>query len=166
MKKMNFILFISLILSLQTIAQQKTNNPEFDGMLKKLLTHTVNEVTPKDVSENKEVVYLDAREKKEFKTSHIKGATWVGYNTFKLKKVKEIPKDKKIVVYCTVGYRSEKIAERLIQAGFTDVSNLYGGIFEWVHQNKEVVNKKGATEEVHTYDAEWGQWLEKGVKKK
>ncbi|MGY6647763.1 rhodanese-like domain-containing protein [Wenyingzhuangia sp. IMCC45574] len=164
MNKLGVLLF-TILLSISVSAQHKTNNPKFDKMLNGLLSHTVKEVTPEDVCNNKEIIYLDAREKKEFKVSHIKNATWVGFNTFKLKKVKDIPKDKKIVVYCTVGYRSEKIAEQLIKAGYKDVSNLYGGIFEWVHKNQEVINKKGTTQEVHTYDSEWGQWLEKGIKK-
>lgn len=158
------ILFIAL--ALNTTAQEKTSNPEFSIMLDTLLTHSVNEVFSKNITLNKDIVYLDSREKKEFNTSHIKGAKWVGFNTFNLKKVKKISKDQKIIVYCTVGYRSEKIAEKLIKAGFTDVSNLYGGIFEWVHNHKSVVNKKGiVTKEVHTYDKVWGQWLNKGIKK-
>lgn len=163
--KKQFTFFLALLLGVTLVAQEKTSNPKFDKMLKSLLTHTVTEVLPKDIANDKNIVYLDAREKKEYKVSHIDSATWVGFNTFKLKRVKHIPKDQKIVVYCTVGYRSEKIAEKLIQAGFTDVSNLYGGIFEWVHQNKTVANKNGTTQEIHTYDKEWGQWLEKGIKK-
>lgn len=158
-------LYVAILLSLNLFAQQKTINPEFNNMLKTLLTHTVHEVLPTEITSNKNIVYLDAREKKEFKVSHIKEATWVGYDTFNIKRVKDIPKNQKIVVYCSVGYRSEKIAEKLISAGYTDVSNLYGGIFEWVHENKEVVNKKGITQEVHAYDKEWGKWLDKGIKK-
>jgi rhodanese-related sulfurtransferase len=75
-------------------------------------------------------VLIDSREKREFEVSHIDNAVWVGYDTFKMKRIKHIPKDQKIVVYCSVGYRSEKIAEKLIKKGYTKVSNLYGGVFE------------------------------------
>lgn len=161
----NHFLYIAFCLTLNLFAQQKTMNPEFDNMLKTLLNHSVQEVAPKEIKDDKNIVYLDAREKREYKVSHIKEAIWTGYDTFNMSRIKDIPKNQKIVVYCSVGYRSEKIAEKLICAGYTDVSNLYGGIFEWVHQNKKVVNKKGTTQEVHAYDKEWGQWLKKGIKK-
>jgi len=33
-------------------------------------------------------------------------------------------------VYCSLGIRSEVIAKKLKKAGYTNVFNLYGGIFE------------------------------------
>jgi 3-mercaptopyruvate sulfurtransferase SseA len=64
-----------------------------------------------------------------------------------------------------VGYRSEKISEKLKQAGFKDVSNLYGGIFEWVNQGNPVVDENGKiTDNIHAYSKTWGVWLNKGVK--
>lgn len=163
--KKNSILFIVTLFTLVATAQKKVLNPKFNIMLDTLLTHSVKEVSPLDIAKNKDIVYLDSREKREFKISHIDNATWIGFTSFNLKKVKDIPKDKKIVVYCTVGYRSEKIAEKLLNAGFTDVSNLYGGIFEWVHHNQSVVNNDGVTKEIHTFDKDWAKWLDKGIKK-
>jgi len=53
----------------------------------------------------------------------------------------------------------------LEQAGFANVSNLYGGIFEWVNQGNPIVNEKGkVTETIHAYNEAWGVWLTKGVK--
>lgn len=164
MKKI-FLFLIVILYSCVIIAQKKVLDPKFDAMLHDLLNHSVPEVLPEDIKDNNEIVFLDTRLKKEFNTSHIKNATWVGFESFNLKKVKDIPKNKKIVVYCTVGYRSEKITEKLVKAGYKNVSNLYGGIFEWVHNNQVVVNKKGITEEIHTYDESWSQWLTKGIKK-
>jgi len=163
--KKNSILFVVSLFTLVVTAQKNVLNPKFNVMLDTLLTHSVKEVLPTDVASNKDIFYLDSRSKKEFKVSHINNATWVGFTSFNLKRVKNIPKDQKIVVYCTVGYRSEKIAEKLVKAGFTDVSNLYGGIFEWVHHDQSVVNDKGITKEIHTYDKNWAQWLDKGIKK-
>lgn len=159
------VLLITLIFTLVSAsAQVSVLNPKFDAMLEKLLSHSVNEVSPLDLDTNN-IIYLDSREKKEFEVSHIDNAIWVGFDSFNLKSVKNISKENRVVVYCTVGYRSEKIAEKLTKVGFTDVSNLYGGIFEWVHHNQTVVNDQGVTEEIHTYDKVWGQWLDKGIKK-
>ena len=79
-----------------------------------------------------DAILLDAREEKEFKVSHLKNAICVGYDNFKLKETLEkLPEDKntKIVVYCSLGIRSETVAHKLIEAGYTNIYNLYGGIF-------------------------------------
>ncbi|WP_394748075.1 rhodanese-like domain-containing protein [Spongiimicrobium salis] len=162
------ILAVVLMLCLGGIstamAQHKVKDSIFDQMLQKLLTHNVNELGPTDILPLEDVLLLDAREKEEYNVSHIKGALWVGYDDFKKTRLKAIPKNKKIVVYCSVGYRSEKITQKLLKAGYTDVSNLYGGIFEWVNQGHQVENKEGATANVHTFDETWAKWLLVGNK--
>lgn len=113
-------------------------------------------------------ILLDARKKEEFEVSHLKNAIHVGYNSFDLEKIKsKIPnkKDTKIVVYCSVGIRSETIAHKLIKAGYTNVFNLYGGIFEWKNNNFKVVNLKGnTTDSVHTFNKKWSKYLTIGTK--
>ena len=37
-----------------------------------------------------------------------------------------------VVTYCTVGYRSAKVARQLQKQGFTNVKNLRGSILGWV----------------------------------
>lgn len=159
-------LLCAILIGLSSIAfaQKKTLNTDFSAMLSDLLSHNVTEVLPNEISDEHEVIFLDAREKEEYTVSHIKGARWIGYNTFKAKNIKGLDKDKPIVVYCTVGYRSEKITEKLVKMGYSNVSNLYGGIFEWVHQDKEVYNESLKTEKIHTYNKDWSKWLEKGEK--
>jgi len=43
-------------------------------------------------------------------------------------------KDREIVVHCRSGARSQKAALVLKNAGFTNVSNLTGGILAWAEQ--------------------------------
>ena len=103
--------------------------------------------------------------RKEFDVSHIKGAILVGYDSLDLSALDKIDKSKEVVVYCSVGYRSEKVSEKLENIGFKNVSNLYGGIFEWKNQEQPIVTpKKEPTEEVHAYSKVWGIWLNKGKK--
>lgn len=144
----------------------QVKNEAYNEMLKTLLSHTVNEIQVTEIDENNvSIIYLDAREKKEYEVSHIKNAIWIGYDDFKMKRIREIAKDKKIVIYCSVGYRSEKVAEKLVKAGYKDVSNLYGSIFEWVNQGRPVYDKdEKLTKNVHAYDHSWGVWLTKGEK--
>ncbi|MFD1470208.1 rhodanese-like domain-containing protein [Hymenobacter caeli] len=110
-------------------------------------------------------VLLDTREAPEFAVSHLRGARLVGYSTFSLAAVQDLPKNAPIVVYCSVGARSEKIGLRLKQAGFTDVRNLYGGLFEWVNEGQPVVTAANQpTDRVHAYSPTWGIWLRRGQK--
>jgi rhodanese-related sulfurtransferase len=137
----------------------------YDMLLSGMLRHSVPEVSVQQVvSHLKGTILLDAREPIEFSVSHINGALSVGYEHFDLNKWLYLPKNSPIVVYCSVGYRSEKISEHLLAAGFINVSNLYGGIFEWVNEGLLVVDASGATNRVHAYNAAWGIWLNKGEK--
>ena len=146
-------------------ASAQVESSAYNLTLKTLLSHSVPEVTVSQVKMMNDVLLLDAREWKEYQVSHLKNAKFVGYDEFDLDKLKLINKNKKIVLYCSVGYRSEKIADKLKQAGYTNVSNLYGGIFEWVNQGNVVVDEKGtATKNIHAYNKTWGVWLNKGVK--
>lgn len=164
------ILFLVHIAPNEILAQAVETAPRiekktYDKMLQRLLAHTVNEVSVSEAANlHGNAIFLDARELEEYEVSHIQDAKFIGYDNFKLSKVASIPKDKKIIVYCSVGYRSEKVSEQLINAGFKDVSNLYGGIFEWKNQDQEVVNKQGKTEKVHAFDRVWGFWLKEGEK--
>ncbi|MBL4623922.1 MAG: rhodanese-like domain-containing protein [Flavobacteriales bacterium] len=134
-------------------------------MLYLLLDHSINEIDVNELSEmGDDVVLLDAREANEYNVSHIENAKNVGHATFSLDSVSGIEKDKKIVIYCSLGKRSENIAKQLVAAGYTDVSNLYGGIFEWKNRGFSVYNNSLETEKVHAYDKVFGVWLTKGEK--
>ena len=68
-------------------------------------------------------------------------------------------------MYCSLGVRSEDIGEQLKKAGYTNVFNLYGGIFEWKNKGFSVYNNdETLTENVHVCNAYWSQWLLKGNK--
>lgn len=107
---------------------------------------------------------LDSREKKEFNVSHIEGAKYCGYDHFSTQYIAALDKSKPVIVYCSVGYRSGKIGEKLKEMGFKEVYNLYGGIFDWVNSGYPVVNAKGTTDQVHGYNLSWGKWLRRGEK--
>lgn len=140
---------------------------EFDAMLKNLYTGSVPLISVEEVK-NKGLdhyVVLDIREKKEYEVSHIEGAKYAGYLRFQKKEVKDLPKETPILVYCSVGKRSEDIGDRLTKMGFTNVHNLYGGIFQWKNEGNTVVNdQKVSTDSVHTYNKRWSQWLSNGIK--
>jgi len=146
---------------------QRVNSNTYSVTLKTLLTHSVPEISVdrvKDQLSSYEHI-LDTREVKEYNVSQLRDAEFIGYDDFELIEVDHIDKNAKILLYCSVGYRSEKIAEKMQKAGFTDVTNLYGGIFEWKNQEQTVVDSTGAvTDRIHAFDKLWGRFLQKGEK--
>lgn len=113
------------------------------------------------------VMALDTRKKEEYEVSHLKDALWVGFKTFDIAAVTSKIADKHaaIVVYCSIGVRSENIGEKLQDAGYTNVKNLYGGIFEWKNQGYPVYDlQDNETEKVHAFSKHWGKLLKRGEK--
>ncbi len=153
------------LLFMFTTARAQVQSSAYHLMLQTLLKHSVQEISVAELVQQEGVVLLDARAEEEYTVSHIAHALYVGYDDFDWTRIKSLKKDQTIVVYCSVGYRSEKIAEKLIAAGYTRVENLYGGIFEWVNQGNEVVDATGKkTDAIHAYSKTWGLWLNKGKK--
>lgn len=160
-----YLLILFCLLSSQLIAQIK--NPEYKHTLDSLYKHTVPLITIDEFIkiDKYNLHILDTREEDEFMVSHIKNARHVGSFWFDMRKVYDISKNSTVVVYCSVGIRSEKIGEKLIAAGYKNVFNLYGGIFEWVNQGHPVYKQNGVqTAEIHTYNNTWDRWAERGTK--
>lgn len=113
------------------------------------------------------ILYLDTREKEEYEVSHLKNAVWVGYKHFDGKRfLQQVPDTARpIIVYCSIGVRSEDIGEQLKALGYSKVLNLYGGIFDWKNNERTVYNAQGnPTDSVHAFSKYWGSLLHKGVK--
>ena len=134
-------------------------------MLDALYQKTVPLVSVAKLKEMPDAVLLDTRSRAEYDVSHLPNARWVGYDEFDLKRVQGIPKDANVVLYCSVGYRSERVGEKLLAAGYRRVHNLDGSLFEWVNQGNAVVDRAGKpTQRVHAYNRMWGVWLKRGEK--
>ena len=158
----NLIYIFALLFTISASGQKSLKR-----LLKKFNTESVPYATVEMAQANPNFILLDARELREYKVSHIKNAIHVGYDEFDLKETstKLTDKNATIVVYCSVGIRSEDIAEKLQKAGYTNVYNLFGGIFEWKNNQNTVVDSHGnSTERVHTFSKEWSKWLKKGEK--
>lgn len=155
-------LFCILIL-LITIQKTPAQNESFWNMVDQYTMKTLPFITADSLHHNlSKYTILDARESGEYAVSHIKNAIHVGYENFSLKKtIQEIPKEKPVVIYCSIGYRSEKIGEQLQKKGYK-VFNLYGGIFHWANKGLLLVDSNGhSTQKIHGYSEEWGKWLTK-----
>ena len=136
----------------------------YQTLLKGLYDSSFPVVKPEQITELTKYQVLDAREKVEFQVSHLQTAKWVGHENFSLKSVAELDKNKPVLIYCTVGARSEEIGKTLQKAGFKKVYNLYGGILHWVNEGRPVFANGKPTLQVHTYSKPWSIWLTKGEK--
>lgn len=133
--------------------------------VKSVLGFTMPTISVEELNAMQHPHILDAREFNEFQVSHIPKAQYVGDKDFKLTAVKDLAKTDTIVVYCTVGYRSEQLAEKLKKAGFENVYNLFGGIFMWKNDGNPVVdNENQETQKVHCYNKMWSVFLRSGEK--
>ncbi len=162
---MRMCLFL-LFLSLYQPAMPQVNSKSFQFLLNTILSAKTPVINIKEAAGNKNnYIFLDAREAKEYNVSHIPNARFVGSEQIELSAISDLPKNKPLIVYCSIGKRSEKITKKLLKEGFSNVRNLYGGIFEWVNEGNGVVdNENKPTNKVHTYGRFWGRFLEKGEK--
>ncbi|WP_250124658.1 rhodanese-like domain-containing protein [Chroococcidiopsis sp. CCMEE 29] len=103
-------------------------------------------------------IILDARSEAEYALSHLKNAERIAPDEPNVERVTRVP-DTPIVVYCSVGYRSARIAQQLEQAGFSHVYNLEGSIFQWANEGRPVCQNDRPTTLVHPYNALWGMLL-------
>jgi len=165
---MRILILLVSLLTFQTINAQWVESSmascedlAFNRKVNKLLNYSVDVISVQQLKDSIDnYLVLDTREFEEYAISHIPGAAFFGYNSPKWESLESISKDQKIVVYCSVGYRSEKIGEKLIRKGFQNVSNLYGSIFEWANQGYPIEDPRGRrTNEVHTYNKKWSKWL-------
>ena len=135
-------------------------NPALDEKLSGMLRFDVPLISVDSLARSPDPLILDAREAREFDVSHLPGAVRVDPGGSLPGWLDTVARDRPIAVYCSVGYRSEETGRELRRAGFTEVSNLYGSIFEWVDRGHLVVDSTGQpTQGVHTYNQRWGQWL-------
>ncbi|MDQ2658906.1 MAG: rhodanese-like domain-containing protein [Verrucomicrobiota bacterium] len=100
---------------------------------------------------------LDVRTPAEFEVSHLKNAERIAPDA--LASAVHQPKDRPIVTYCSVGYRSGGLAEKLRGAGFTHVSNLEGSIFAWANEGRPVYAGAAKVTKVHPFNHVWGLLL-------
>jgi rhodanese-related sulfurtransferase len=145
----------------QPIDKPRTKQPEFGKKIDGLISFTVPLMSVNELLDNRDkFIIFDAREKAEFDVSHIPDAIYLGYSDFNAGSIKNIPKEKNIVIYCSIGYRSEKIGEKLLRLGYKNVYNLYGSIFEWANEKYPLVGSNGkTTDRVHGYNKSWSKWV-------
>ena len=77
----------------------------------------------------KRPLVLDVRQPEEFRAGHINGAKLIPLGELG-RRLKELPKDREIVLVCATGNRSRSATKMLLREGYNAV-NLNGGVMTW-----------------------------------
>ncbi len=102
----------------------------------------ISSISPKEAKDILEkshdrVSLLDVRSEEEYQHVHIDGAQLIPLNRL-IVDMNEVDKNKKIIIYCASGNRSQYACGILRDAGF-DVVNMDGGINAWIAHGLAVV---------------------------
>lgn len=86
------------------------------------------------------LVVLDVRTPDEFNAGHLDGAVMIDfYEPDFADRIAELDRDAPYLLYCRSGNRSGKTADIMRGLGFTDVTDVDGGIASWVNAGHPVV---------------------------
>ncbi|MFZ5650577.1 MAG: rhodanese-like domain-containing protein [Bacillota bacterium] len=89
-------------------------------------------------NDGKNLFLLDVREPYELEeTGYIPGAVNIPTGQV-AEKISDLPKDKKLVIYCRSGRRSAEAAKFLSGKGYGNVYNLEGGILDWPYEKGKI----------------------------
>jgi len=119
-------------------------------------------------SNSNNIIVFDVREEEEYRVSHIENAIRIdpdaSAETF-LSRYGELIGNKDVVVYCSVGYRSSELAERILESpGGNPTRNLYNlehGIFGWHNDLRPLFSDTGKVDLVHPYSRRWESYLDR-----
>jgi rhodanese-related sulfurtransferase len=102
-------------------------------------------VTASDVSA--EAFLLDVREDDEWTAGHAPGATHLPMMEIPVR-MTEVPQDRDVVVVCRVGGRSGQVVAYLMQQGWSNVTNLDGGMMGWASAGRPLTTDDGRAPQI------------------
>jgi hydroxyacylglutathione hydrolase len=97
--------------------------------LERIATLSVHDLA-RQLKDGKRPTVLDVRTEAEWNAGHIEGAIHIHGGQLE-ERFAEVPRDKPVVVVCGSGYRGSIAASFLKREGYTDVSNVIGGMTAW-----------------------------------
>lgn len=161
---------VLLLAALAAAAQPPTEEDRWEQTLR-LVRETFPDVPQMStdrlaglLAKGDDVVLLDARSEEEFETSHLQGASRAE-NIRSARDILEARSEKPIVVvYCSVGYRSSRLAQQLRSRGIENVFNLEGSLFKWANEGRPVHRGRQQVRFVHPFDEDWGELLDEALR--
>jgi len=82
-------------------------------------------------------VFIDVRTPEEYAEGHVPGAKSLPLSELE-QRLTEVPKDRRVYLYCHSGRRSAKAAALLAGHGYHNIENVLGGIQAWKQAGYEV----------------------------
>ena len=162
-----FLFFLSLNLNVNYVFAI----PTLDKIINDLSNeYKFTEIEPKElndllkINQVNDYLIFDVRERDEYQISHLKNSIWIDpdldadefFNLFSDK-----IKGKKLIFYCSVGYRSSKMIKKI--KSFSKITNekynLKGGIFKWFNMGFKLYDLNGVTKKIHPYNKRWSKLL-------
>ncbi|TYB75729.1 rhodanese-like domain-containing protein [Bizionia myxarmorum] len=130
---MKKILYFSLLVCTMVLVGCK-NEPKNDAI------QVVTSEEMQALLEMDNVQLLDVRTPEEYAEGYIPDFQNIDFlsPTFD-QDILKLDKDKPVILYCRSGGRSAKCAQKMVDAGFTKVYDLQGGISKWEHDGFEIV---------------------------
>lgn len=81
---------------------------------------------------------IDVRQPEEWAQGHVPGSTLIPLDDLP-SRIRDLPRDRRIVVVCHSGKRSRFGRDLLLKAGFMQVASLSGGLSAWEAQGQPTV---------------------------
>ncbi|MDU1891831.1 MAG: FAD-dependent oxidoreductase [Dysgonomonas sp.] len=99
-------------------------------------------------ADKSDIMVIDARTSEEYQFGNINGAVNIPVDEIR-NRLSEIPRDKKIILYCAVGLRGYIATRILMQHGYTNAHNLSGGYktYSVATENHSLISPDTKTEE-------------------
>lgn len=135
MKSRIGIAYTIILLAIITIVSKSTAAQEGKATGKSLIAAKKFERLMKKPN----TVVIDVRTAEEYHAGHIPGAILLDVNQDDFAaQIKDLDQNKKYLLYCRSGKRSEKARSIMASEGFSRVRHLAGGIEEWLKKGKTV----------------------------
>jgi len=127
---------------------------------------SVPQVSPEALADwmqtSRSLLLVDVRSREEFAVSHLRGAI----NVQSAKQIAETAEERnpsKTILYCSVGFRSSRMAQILSEQGFADIMNLEGSIFQWANEGHPIYRGEVLVQKVHPFGKRWAGLLKPGL---
>ena len=125
---MKILLTLSVLMVLGLGCKSKVSNQQTGVTFKDVDVAEANKM----IAQNKDLVILDVRTSEETDLGIIPNAIIIDYKNSSFdSEIAKLDKSKSYLVYCRSGGRSVGASNKMIDLGFTDVTNMKGGYSAW-----------------------------------
>lgn len=108
------------------------------------------------------LLLIDVRSPEEFAVSHLRNAI-NAHTPAQIAHAIHNRRGAGAILYCSVGFRSSRLAHALAEQGLAGIANLEGSIFQWANEGRALFKNGGPATHVHPYAKRWAGLLKPGL---